>query len=119
MSNKTLEEQLHKIENADMRNYNKDTNTYLIPRKQDIKVVEDCCYLLRLKPSAFSNSIIMTNWNSGRVPKETYYRAEINKKMSNMINIVGVAYDITEEKDLNSFWSGWLSLGDVEILKKL
>ena len=117
--NKIIEEQLKKTENVDLSNFDKETNTYYIKKRQDIKVEEDQCYILKLKNSAFNNTIVTDNWNNGNKPKAEFYKADISKKMSGMIRIIGVAYDNFTNQDLNSFWSGWLSLNDIEIIRKL
>ena len=39
--------------------------------------------------------------------------------MSGMIKIIGIGYDINTGQDINSFWSGWLSLADIVALQKL
>ena len=59
--NKIIEEQLKKTENVDLSNFDKETNTYYIKKRQDIKVEEDQCYILKLKNSAFNNAIVTDN----------------------------------------------------------
>ena len=59
--NKIIEEQLKKTENVDLSNFDKETNTYYIKKRQDIKVEEDQCYNLKLKNSAFNNTIVTDN----------------------------------------------------------
>ena len=101
--NKIIEEQLKKIENADLSNFDKKTNTYHIAKRTDIKLEEDNCYILKLKQSAFNNSVVKDNWNNGKEPKAEYYKADITKKMSGMIKILGVSFDPITNTDTNSF----------------
>ena len=59
--NKIIEEQLKKVERADLSNFDKEKNTYFIPKRQDIKIEEDCCYLIQLLPTLFTNDTVKTN----------------------------------------------------------
>jgi hypothetical protein len=48
MSTKIIDQQLKKVQNADLSNYNSDTNTYFIKRKVGIKLEEDKGYIINL-----------------------------------------------------------------------
>lgn len=119
MYNKIIEEQLKKVEYADLSNYDEATNTYIIPKRVDIKLEEDKCYLIRLKPTLFTNETLKINWNQGKVPTQEYLKVDISKKMPKMIKVVGVGYDYDGNQDLSYFWSGWLTLADIDVLQKL
>ena len=119
MSSKIIAEQLKKVENADLSSFNSETNSYFIPKKTTIKVEENNCYIFQLLDSAFTNSTVNANWNGAKGPLYYYYKADVIQKMPGMIKILGVAYNINTGEDLNSFWSGWLSLNDVIVLQKL
>jgi len=119
MVSKVIEQQLKKVQNANLSNYNPETNTYFIKRRVDIKIEEDSGYIIHLKDSAFTNSAIITNWNNGSFPKTCYLKIDVNKKMNNMIKIVGVGYDIISKQDLAIYWSGWLCLDNIDIIEKL
>lgn len=116
---KVINAQLVNVENANLSNYNKETNTYFIPRKYDIKVEEDKCYVIHLKPAAFKNDAVATNWNNNQYPTLEYMKVDISKKMGKMIKVVGVQVDYSRRELLNEFWSGWLHLSDVDILEAL
>ena len=119
MTNKIIKEQLKRVEVADLSNFDINTNTYFIPRKNSIRIEEDHTYIFQLKDSAFTNNVVNVNWNNSSAPKNVYYKADVIKKMSGMIKIIGIGYDITTGQDINSFWSGWLSLNDIITLQKL
>lgn len=119
MSNKIIEEQLKKVEYADLSNFNEETNTYFIPKRTDIKLEEDNCYLIKLKPTLFTNETLKTNWNKGSVPKYEYLKVDVSKKMVNMIKVVATAFDYDLNQDLSYFWSGWLTIADIEVLQKI
>ena len=116
---KIIEEQLKKVEVADLSHFDTTTNSYFIPKKNDIRIEENNTYIFQLKPSAFTNNIVNVNWNNSSTPKNVYYKADVIKKMSGMIKIIGIGYDINTGQDTNSFWSGWLSLADIVALQKL
>ena len=119
MASKIIEQQLKKVQAANLQNYNPETNTYLIKRRFDIKIEEDSAYIIKLKDSAFSNTAIINNWNNGSFPKVNYLKIDVNKKMNNMIKVVSVGYDFVNKQDLMAYWSGWLALDNIEIIEKL
>lgn len=120
--NDIIKAELNKVVNADLSNYNSDKHTYYIKKLNNIQLIEDHCYLIKLKDKFFNNlktSIITTNWNNGSTPKYLYYKIDICKIMTKMIKVNGVAFDNDKQVDINEVWSGWLSLDDVEILSEI
>lgn len=116
---KIIQEELQKVEYANLSNFNAQTNTYIIPKRSDLKLEMDNCYLIHLKPAAFTNEVVKTNWNNGSVPSQEYMKVDVSKVAGKMAKVVGVGYDNTTQQDLGYFWSGWLSIQDIEIIKKL
>lgn len=117
MSNDAIiEKQLSKVINADLSNFDPETRTYFIPKRVDKKIEEDKCYLIKLKPQAFNNRYVIDNWNNGSMPTTNFLKIDVSKKMSKMIKVVGVAFDYEHNRDLASFWSGWLSTDDIEVI---
>lgn len=114
-----IKKQLEKVEYADLSNFNSETNTYIIKKRVDIKLELDNCYLIRVKPSAHSNFVVLSNWNNGSIPTYEYLKVDISKLMGKMVKVVGVAHDYQNHQDLGSFWSGWLSTDDLEVIAKL
>lgn len=39
--------------------------------------------------------------------------------MAKMIKVVAVGFDNETQSDISYFWSGWLTLDEIEVLKKL
>lgn len=117
--NKIIEEQLKKVEVADLSDYNSLTGTYFIKKRVDVKIEEDKCYLIRLKPTAFTNYAVLVNWNKGNNPIYEYMKIDVSKKMGKMIKVVGIKYDYANQKDDQGFWSGWLLIDDLEVISKL
>lgn len=58
---KIVEEQLKQVKIADLRNFDKDNNTYLIPQKKTIKIEKNKAYLIHLNDSFFYNTIVKDN----------------------------------------------------------
>ena len=117
--NKIIEQQLKKLEYADISNFDAATNTYIIPKKVDIKIEEDKCYLIQLLPTLFKNEVLKTNWNAGSMPVYNYMKVDVSKIIGKMIKVVGTGYDIETQTDISSFWSGWLSTQDIKVIKKI
>lgn len=116
--NNIIEKQLQLIE-ADLSNFNAEENTFIIPRKRDIKIEEDTCYLVHCKPTLFINETLKVNWNSGSLPSEDYLIVFVNKIMGKMIKVDSVGYDAINKKDTAYHWSGWLTLADLDIIQKM
>lgn len=117
MSNtQIIEKQLKQVVNADLSNFDPETNTYYIPKRVDKKIEEDKCYLIRLKPQAFTNRYVIDNWNNGSIPDCKYLKIDVSRKMSKMIKVVSVGFDYEHNKDLSYFWNGWLSTDDIEVI---
>lgn len=114
-----VKKQLEKVQYADLSNFDAATNTYIIKKRVDIKLEVDSCYLIRVKPSAYNNQVVIVNWNNGNMPSTEYLKVDISKVMGKMVRVVGIAHDYHNHQDLASFWSGWLSTDDVEVLEKL
>ena len=36
-----------------------------------------------------------------------------------MIKVVGVGYDAETNQDVSYFWSGWLTLEDIDVIQKI
>ena len=116
---KIIQEQLQKVNFADLSNFNPETNTYIIPQKKDIKVEVDGCYLVKLLPTFYTNEVVKVNWNENKTPIYDCLEIDITKILGKMIKVNCIGYDEKENCPLNYFWSGWLYLPDIEIIKKL
>lgn len=119
MVNQLIEKELKKVEKADLTHFDPATNTYFIPKRKDIKIEEDHCYLIHLKDSIFNNTTLKVNWNNGSLPSYNYLKVDVSKVMSKMIKVVGVGFDFEKQEDLSYFWSGWLTTDEIEVIKKL
>ena len=119
MVNELIERELKKVEKADLSNFNSETNTYFIPKRKDIKIEEDCCYLIHLKDTIFRNETLKVNWNNGSLPIYNYLKIDVSKIMAKMIKVVAVGFDNETQTDISYFWSGWLTTDEIEVIKKI
>ena len=119
--NKIIEKQLKKV-NVDLSNYDEKTNTYFIKKLDNKQFEVNKCYLIELDDVLLhhnDNSVLESNWNAGKIPSYKYYIVDINKIMSNMINVAGNAYDISTDKVINSYWSGWFPITQIKLIKEI
>lgn len=119
MSNKLslIEKELSKVKYADLSNHDELTNTYFIKQRKDIKIEEDKSYLIKIKPCIYNNIKLKNTWKY--TPEYEYFKFEVNKIIPDEIFVAGIAYDPISNLDIAYFWSGWLTLKDIEVIKKL
>lgn len=120
--NKHIKEQLNQVKLANIPNFDDNTTHIFIKKQTTIKIEEDSCYLIKLNSTITNPSLTSTlssNWNNGSVPNHSYYKVDIQKIMSHMIKVVGVAYDYDNNRDLTDMWCGWLPIDEIEIISKL
>lgn len=120
--NKIVKEQLKKCDTARLPPFDDNTTHLLIKKYVPVSVVENNYYLIAISNSILhptENSLLVSNWNNGSVPKHTHYKCEVIKKLGQMIKINGLAYDMSTNLDINEMWTGWLPLDGIEIIKKL
>ena len=114
-----IQHQLERVIYADLSHYDATTRTYYIPLEKNIQIRRDHSYLIRIKSSVSENEILKTNYNNGQTPPAQYYLVDVIAVLKNVIKINGVEYDINNSTSLNSHWSGYLALRDIEVLKEM
>lgn len=122
MKNKIIEEQLSKVQFADLSDYNPLDNSYRIPKINRIKLDVNSCYLIRLKDCLLrrdTSQVLSSNWNKGTVPPCKCMKVDVCRTMGKLVNVNGIGYDEAEKKDLDVVWSGWLPMQDIEILGRI
>lgn len=117
--NNLIEKELKKVEKADLSHFDEKTNTYHIPKRVDIPIKEDNCYLIYLEDTFFNDTTLRINWNNNSVPEYRYLKIDVSKVMSKMIKVVAVGYDYESKKDLAYFWHGWLNTDEIKVLEKI
>jgi hypothetical protein len=120
--NKLIKNELNKVSVADLSNYNKSKGEFLIPRIRKIRLEENSYYIIKLDSmllNASEMSVLSSNWNHGTFPPHTYLKVDVSKVLGKMVKVNSIAYDFENNKDLNSSWSGWLPIEQVEVLEKI
>lgn len=113
-----IQEQLKRIQFADLSNYDKETNTYHIPKINQIKLKVNHQYLIKIKDSLYNNEILRNNYNNGKNPPCKCYLVDVVLILGKIIKVNGVEYDLTLNKVLNTLWSGYLAIKDIEVLEE-
>ena len=113
-----VKEQLNKVVYADLSNYDEKTNTYHIPKINQIKLQINHSYIIKIKDSLYMNELLKSNYNQGRTPPYKSYLIDIVSILGKIIKVNGVEYDLTLNKVLNNLWSGYLAIKDIEILEE-
>lgn len=113
-----LEKELKQLEFAKLEKF--EDNHYIIRKEVGIRLEEDNCYVVKLKDSMYNqDTLLVSNWNRGIVPKAKYYQIDVQKKMGNMIKVAGLGYsDEYCNKVIDNF-SGWFPISEIEVIKKL
>lgn len=123
--NNIIKKQLENVKIANLPDWDSNTTHLIIKKGQrlDSEAVQiDHYYLIELadyvinEPEGFSLS---SNWNNGITPKDKNMKCCVTSLMGNMIKIDGVGFDVVNQKDLNSTFSGWVPKKAIKIKKEL
>ncbi len=112
------DDQLKKIELADMSHFDKETNTYYIPKYSKPTYAVGGYYLVSLDVNFVNNttSAHAVNWNHGTAPKDAYMKIYVSKVMGKMIYVDSLSYNMETHSDGANMWSGWLNINDIKQL---
>lgn len=113
-----FDEQLDKVIYADLSNYDETTKTYFIPKINKIKLKINHSYIIKIKETIKSNDILRNNYNKGREPEIAYYLIDVISILNKVIKVNAIVYNIENNITENKFWSGYLSIKDIEIIKE-
>lgn len=122
MLSKIVKEQLAKCTLIDTSCLNDSSPSALIKKINRIKIDIGNIYVIELSENLLKpppDSILVINWNGGSIPRSKYYKAEVTKKLNNMIRITGIEYNPETNQDNNIIWEGWLPLDNITIMSKL
>ena len=89
-----VKEQLNKVVYADLSNYDEKTNTYHIPKINQIKLQVNHSYIVKIKDSLCENELLKSNYNQGRTPPYKSYLIDIVSILGKIIKVNGVEYDL-------------------------
>lgn len=113
-----IEKQLSKVSYADLSNFDKSTNTYYIKRVLKTKFEVNQIYVVKLKDSLFENELLKVNYNQNTVPPHKLYMIDVINILGKVIKVNAVEYDLNLNKPLVDRWSGYLTIKDIEVIKK-
>lgn len=121
MKSKIVEEQLNKCSFADLSCYDKNTNTYHIPKYSRPRYELGKCYLVKLPKEIVKNpmSVLATNWNNSTAPQFEYLKIYVNKVLGKNIQVDSLAYNMETKEDINVMWSGWLPTEEITQIQVL
>ena len=121
MYRKIIKDQLEKVSFADLSSYNKDTNTFTIPKYSKPAFDLQQCYIIQVPATILNDttSALATNWNFGTAPKYEYLKIYVVNKMGGMINVSSFGYDMANEADIPFTWNGWLPANEIKQIRKV
>ena len=121
MSTKLVLEQLKKVNYADLSNFDKETNTYMIPRYSKPKYDVGKMYVVKIPLDILNmtNSALATNWNNCTCPKSEYLKIYVSKMVGKMIYVDSLGFDFEGNKDLTNMWSGYLPTEEITQIQAL
>ena len=115
---KIIEQQLAKVEYADLSDLSEE-RPFIVPKrsKTNFNLGEE--YIIELNEDLLikgKNDILESNYNHGKVPQNKYLHGECESFLGKLVLFTGHGYD---EKDLDTFWRGYLPKDKIKIVKKL
>ena len=120
--NSLINKQLQNCKVADLSNYNSETNTYTIPKYNQVRVEECKSYLVQLDRTLLipnPGDVFHINWNRGSLPGAEEMVVEVDKINGKTIYVDGVGFDSTTNTTTTYTWSGWLPLDKIKIVKEI
>lgn len=123
--NKIVEDQLKKVQVANLPPYDEDTLYMVIPKKDCVAnagLVVQGLYLIQLEDylvNPFEGFTLHDNWNKGIPPKHHFLKVEVLQFVGNMVKVSSIGYDYNTKQDTNDAWEGWLPLKGIKIIEVL
>ena len=114
-----IKEQLSKVQFADLSNYDGSANTFYIPKINQIKLIVNHQYIIKIKDSLYSNELLKTNYNNNSIPPFNCYLIDVMSILNKIIKVNAIEYDIENNKTLNNSWGGYLSIKDVDVIEEI
>lgn len=110
--------QLSKVKFADLSNYDTSTNEYFIPKKVEIKLELNNCYIIKVSDSWRTNKLIANNLNKGITLDCPCVKADICSFNGKLVYINAIGYNEETNQNIPYVWEGWIPLSEISILKK-
>ena len=122
MINKLILQQLDKLQEAKVEEYDNLHHTFHIKQIGKPVFQYNIMYLVKLDShllNATDNDVLVSNWNKGKYPTHQYLKFAVSKKLANMLYVYGYYYDKDNECDMAEDFEGWLPAEQIEIIKEI
>lgn len=124
MKNKIVEQQLKKVQLADLSDCEEKDDCYVYHISKHVEAVleEDKCYLIKIDIRRLNSDdyAYLVNYNKVNVyPEHEYMKIDVIRKIVTLSQVNGIYYDYENKKDLNKSWSGWLPQDVIKIIEVL
>lgn len=113
--------ELSKVKLADLSNFDESALVYSIPKYTEFHYEQNKCYLIKLNNSITNpsqDSTLASNYNNGKIPEYSYYYVDVLKVVGKLIKVSGIAYDVVNNKNINSIWEGWLPVNEIQVIER-
>lgn len=123
--NPIIKDQLKKVKNAILPEYNDDTTKMIIKKTDKIinnGLIENKCYLIQVEDyivNPYAGFTLHDNWNKGTHPLHRFLKCEVVQKMGKMVKVNSVGYDFKNNLDTNDLWCGWLPEKSIKIMEEI
>ena len=117
----SIKRELAKCSYCDLSHYDKETNTYMIPKYSKPKYDVGKMYIVKIPLDILNipNSALATNWNNGTYPRSEYLKIYVSKMVGKMLYVDSVGFDPLQNKDLDSIWTGYLPAEELTQMQAL
>lgn len=119
--NKIIEKQLNNLQIATHNGYDEDKHQFIFKKITGIKLNINSCYLIKLNKTLLEESLndsLMYNLNRGTFPTHEYMLVDVLKLNQGLVQINGVYYDTLKNETIKEFWSGWLPINQIEVIRE-
>lgn len=116
--NKLVQEQLKKVQIADLSNYDEATHEFIIKKKLDIKLEVNNCYIIEVSDTWRTNKLLANNLNKGIILEYPCIKAVVSQMAGKMIYVSAIGFDKDTASVIPYFWEGWIPMSEITILRK-
>ena len=120
--NQIIKKQLEQVKVADLSNFDEKTHTFTIPKYNQVRLVEDESYIIKLDPTLLKpnpGDTFHINWNKGQLPTSEYMTVEVSQVNGKVVKVYGLGYNIETEQSTTDVWNGWLPIEKLTVVRSL
>lgn len=120
MYTKLVQQQLEKVKEADLSNYDSLKQAFIIKKKENIKFLENQCYIIQVERTIINNNkTLLANWNKNLLLTADYYIIDIHQVLGNMLKVSGIVYNIETKQTIGIVWEGWLPVENIKVIERI